>query len=303
MTTICVPTADAAERLEALPGVEVVVWDGDGDPPSALERVEFLVPGYPASRISDEALAQMGKLQVIQLLSAGVEPWLQRVPAGAVLCSGRGVHGSSTAELAVAGVLNLLRQLPEFIVQQAKHEWTPHRSDDLDGRRVLILGAGDIGARVGAALGVFGAEVTLVGRSARAGVSGIDELPALLPQAQIVVLALPSTPDTRGLVDRAFLASLPDGAILANVARGSIVDTDALLAELSARRLYAYLDVTDPEPLPSDHPLWDAPNLLITPHVGGGTLNWFRRGYPLLREQLERYLAGEPLRNVVTDGF
>jgi phosphoglycerate dehydrogenase-like enzyme len=303
MTTICVPSEEEAQLVGRRDGLEVLVWDGEGEPPAGVERIEFLVPNYPASKISDDALGRMGALRVVQLLSAGVEPWLGRVPAGAVLCSGRGVHGASTAELAVAGAVSLLRRLPEFAAHQAEHQWVKHRTDDFDGRRVLILGAGDIGTRVATALGAFGAEVTLVGRTARAGVAAIDELPGLLPDAQVVVLALPATPETHRLVDAKFLAALPDQAILVNVARGTVVDTAALLTELTARRLHAFLDVTDPEPLPSDHPLWSAPNLIITPHVGGGTLDWMRRGYRLVREQLQRYEAGEPLQNVVADGF
>jgi phosphoglycerate dehydrogenase-like enzyme len=149
------------------------------------------------------------------------------------------------------------------------------------------------------ALAVFGAQPIFVARSARDGVHGIDELDRLLPNADIVLVAVPQTAETVGLVDAGFLAALPDGAIIANVARGSIVRTDALLAEVQAGRLRAFLDVTDPEPLPADHPLWHVPNVVITPHVGGGTHGWERRGYRLVREQVERYVTGEPLHNVV----
>jgi phosphoglycerate dehydrogenase-like enzyme len=168
---------------------------------------------------------------------------------------------------------------------------------------VLVLGAGDIGRRVATALAAFDAEVTLVARTAREDVRAIADLPALLPEQDAVVLALPNTPETRGLVSGQFLAALPDGAVLVNVARGAIVDTDALLAELRRERLHAFLDVTDPEPLPPDHPLWDAPNLLLTPHVGGGTTGWQRRAYALVRAQLERYVAGEELANRVERGY
>jgi phosphoglycerate dehydrogenase-like enzyme len=176
-------------------------------------------------------------------------------------------------------------------------------TDGLDGARVLVLGVGDIGARVIQIARILDAEVTAVARSARPGVSTLAELPELLPTHQVVVIALPHTPQTERMVDVGFLAAMPDNAVLVNIARGAIVDTDALLAELAARRLRAFLDVTDPEPLPPDHPLWDAPNLLLTPHVGGGTRGWERRGYRLVRAQLERYRAGEPLVNSVTDGY
>jgi phosphoglycerate dehydrogenase-like enzyme len=131
----------------------------------------------------------------------------------------------------------------------------------------------------------------------------VSELPGLLPAADIVVLVVPLTPETTGLVDAAFLAALPDGALLVNAARGPVVDTDALVAELSSRRLHAALDVTDPEPPPDDHPLWTAPNLLLTPHVGGNVRGFPGRAYRLVREQILRYAAGEPLLNVVHDGY
>jgi phosphoglycerate dehydrogenase-like enzyme len=245
----------------------------------------------------------MPRLRLVQLLSAGVEPWPSLIPPGVTLCNGRGVHGASTAELAVAGVLSALRRLPEFREQQHAHRWHRMSSDGLDGRRVLVVGAGDIGARIAAAMRPLGADVTLVARHAREGVRPVLDLPELLPSADVVVIAVPRTSETERLVDAAFLAALPDGALLANVARGEVVDTAALLAELSAGRLRAFLDVTSPEPLPPDHPLWEAPNVVITPHVGGGTRGWQARAYRLVREQLLRDRAGEPLANVVTDGY
>jgi phosphoglycerate dehydrogenase-like enzyme len=164
---------------------------------------------------------------------------------------------------------------------------------------VLILGAGDIGARIATAVRPFDAVPTLVGRRTRDGVIGMDGVPALLSRQHAVVVALPATSQTRGLVDADFLAALPDGAVVANVARGPIVDTAALLAETRSGRLRAYLDVTDPEPLPPEHPLWSLPNVLITPHVGGGAQRWQERAYALVGQQVYRYLRGEALVNVV----
>jgi phosphoglycerate dehydrogenase-like enzyme len=304
VTVVSLPTPDAREYVGELPdGVEVVVWDGYDDPPPGADRIEFFVGRYDVPPPPAEALAALPNLKVIQLLSAGVEPWLPVVPAGVPLHNGRGIHGASTAELAVAGTLAMLRELPHFERQQAQHEWAPQLTDGLDGKRVLVLGAGDIGARVAVVARALDAEVTAVARSARPGVRTLAELPELLPAHDVVVVALPHTPQTSRLVDAKFLAGMPDNALLVNIARGAIVDTDALLAELSGRRLRAFLDVTDPEPLPADHPLWDAPNLLLTPHVGGGTRGWQRRGYRLVGAQLERYVAGDPLTNAVTAGY
>ena len=298
------PTPDAREHLgDVASAVDLLTWDGHGDPPPGAEAIEVFVGRYDAPPPPAAALAGLPRLRVVQLLSAGVEPWLPVVPSGVLLCNGRGIHGASTAELAVAGLLAILRDLPGFEASRRAHEWRPVRTVGVTGRRVLVLGAGDIGRRVAAAVAAFDAEVTMVARSARAGVHALDEVPKLLPRHDVVVLALPDTPQTRGLVDAAFLAALPDGAVLVNVARGAIVDTGALLAELERRRLYAFLDVTDPEPLPADHPLWDAPNLLLTPHVGGGTRGWEARAYELVRAQLARYLAGEELVNRVERGY
>ena len=303
MITACVPSAEVAEALAGLDraaGVDVLVWEERDHPPAGLERVEFLVPPYMAGPLPAEALAGMPRLRVIQLLSAGYDRWQALVPAGVTLCNGRGIHGGSTAELAVGGLIAVLRELPRFHDQQRAGHWDAHRTDGLDGKRVLVLGAGDIGARVATAVEAFGARATLVARTARPGVQTLDAVPGLLPAHEVVVVALPHTPQTERLVDARFLALMPDGACLVNVARGAIVDTEALLAELGARRLSAFLDVTDPEPLPDGHPLWQAPNLLLTPHVGGGTRGWQERAYRLVRAQLERFAAGEPLANVVS---
>jgi phosphoglycerate dehydrogenase-like enzyme len=303
---LCLPS-DLSDLLDAEPlrDVQAIVWDGAVPAPDGVANTEFWVPGYMSSDTSrrDTALAAMPGVKVIQLLSAGVEPWLPVVPPGATLCSGRGIHGVTTAELAVAGLLAMVRQLPRFLEQQAHGEWRRADTQSLAGRRVLIVGAGDIGEHVAAAVRVFDAEVSFVARTARDGVHSLDELPELLPRHDVVVIAVPLTDGTRGLVDAAFLAALPDGAIVVNVARGAIVVTDALVAELQSGRLRACLDVTDPEPLPAGHPLWSAPNVLITPHVGGGTPGWQVRARRLVRAQVERYLAGQPLVNVVENGY
>jgi phosphoglycerate dehydrogenase-like enzyme len=304
VTIASVPTPDAVELLGDLPPeIHLVVWDGHSARPDGADGIEFFVGRYGVPPPPPEALAGLPRLRVVQLVSAGVEPWLPLVPPGVQLCNGRGVHGASTAELAVAGMLASLRELPRFERSRQAHRWEPAVTAGLTGRRVLVVGAGDIGRRIAAAAEVFDATTTLVGRTARDGVHGLAELPALLPEHEVVAIAVPHTPDTDRLVDAGFLAAMPDGALLVNIARGAIVDTPALLAELTAGRLHAFLDVTDPEPLPADHPLWDAPNLLLTPHVGGGTRGWERRAYGLVRDQLLRFVSGESLANRVEHGY
>jgi phosphoglycerate dehydrogenase-like enzyme len=300
VTTVCLPDDRWRQLLVELPvGVTAVTWDGTGAAPDGLRDVEFLVPPYGSGAFDATQLAGMPKLQVIQLLSAGAEPWLSVRPPGVTLCNARGVHGASTAELAVAGMSSVLRELPAMYAAQREGRWAPRDTDALVEKRVLVLGAGDIGSRIATAVVAFGAQATTVARTARDGVHSMTELPALLPEHDVVAVAVPHTDETHHLVDAAFLAALPDGALVVNVARGAIVDTAALLAELTAGRLHAFLDVTDPEPLPPDHPLWDAPNLLLTPHVGGGTREWQRRGHQLVRDQLVRHVRGDALQNVV----
>ncbi len=185
-------------------------------------------------------------------------------------------------------------------------DWSYRRhapTDELAGKRVLIIGAGAIGAALAARLTPFEVELTMVARTARDGVYGVADLPDLLPHADVVVLLVPLTAQTTGLVDAAFLARMPDGALLVNGARGPVVDTDALTAELASGRLGAAVDVTDPEPLPADHPLWTMPNFLLTPHVAGSVRGLLPRAYALVGAQLRRYLAGEPLENQVRDGY
>ena len=302
--TVSMPTRDDLESLGGVPdGVEVLVWNGHGERPDGAERIRLFVGQYNTAPPAKDVLGALPDLEVIQLTSAGVEPWLPVVPEGVQLCNGRGIHGGSSAELAFAGLLAILRDLPAYHRGQVKHAWDRWQTESLDGKRVMVIGAGDVGDRIAAASRVFGAETTMVARTARDGIRALEEIPALLPDHDIVALALPLTDDSRGMVDERFLAAMPDGAVLLNIARGAIVDTDALVAELTSGRLRAFLDVTDPEPLPADHPLWDAPNLVLTPHVGGGTKGWERRASRLIRRQVERLRDGEALENLVTQGY
>ena len=302
MTVICVPGDEAAELIGPLPGgLEIVTWNARTPAPPG---VEFWVPGYPADPAGrDAALEQLPDLRVVQLVSAGAERWIGRVPPGVILCDGRGLHGGSTAEWVLTAILSVLREFPRFVRAADARRWDPATTDELAGKRVLVVGAGDLGENVARRVRAFEAEPTLVARSPREGIHGADALPALLPDADVVVLVVPLTAQTRGLVDARFLAAMPDGALLVNAARGPVVATDALVAELRSRRLRAALDVVDPEPPPPDHPIWDVPNLLLTPHVGGGVRGFPARAYRLVREQILRYVAGEPLINVVTGDY
>ena len=297
---------EGRKLLGALPaGVEVEVCADAVTLPSDPAEVRFWVP--PFSQAAG-LLPKLTGLRVVQLLSAGADKWAGQVPAGVELCDARGVHDASVAEWVLGAAIGSLRQFPAFARAQERHEWAPDAytpTSELTGKRVLIVGAGSIGRAVERRLAPFDVTVTRVARTARPerDVHGVGELPGLLPQAEIVVLLVPLTEQTRGLVDEGFLAALPDGGLLVNAARGPIVETAALLAEVTSGRISAALDVTDPEPLPADHPLWAQPGVFITPHVGGAVTGLLPRAYRLVGEQLRRFAAGEPLVNRVVDGY
>jgi phosphoglycerate dehydrogenase-like enzyme len=276
--------------------------EGD-EVPSSADEVELYVPPYRFRRSDAEVIARMPRLRVVQTLTAGVEHVRPFVPEGVTLCNGRGIHDASTAELTLTLVLASLRGVPDFVRAQDRGSWEPVTAPSLADRTVLIVGHGSVGRAIERRLEGFEVDVLRVARHAREGVHAFDELPSLLPRADVVVLIVPLTDETRGLVDRDFIARMRRGALLVNVARGPVVETDALLEALQERRIAAALDVTDPEPLPADHPLWAAPNLLVSPHVGGATSAMWPRAHRLVREQLERFAADQPLTNVMDGAY
>jgi phosphoglycerate dehydrogenase-like enzyme len=299
MARALIPSELVAGLQDRLPdGVGLETYDGLGPPPD-LGHVEFYVPPYMAGDEVYRLIPRMPALRVVQTLTAGVELVLPFLPDGVTLCNAKGVHDASTAELAITLTLASLGGLPAFIHAQDAHDWRPVQRGALADRTVLIVGYGAIGAAIDRRLEGFEADVRRVARRARDGVSGMDELPALLPSADVVIIIVPLTDGTRGLVDADFLTRMKPGSLLVNVSRGPVVDTAALLAELTSGRLRAALDVTDPEPLPPDHPLWRAPGLLLTPHVGGNTTALLPRAVRLVGAQLHRYAAGEPLVNII----
>ncbi|MEU3709539.1 2-hydroxyacid dehydrogenase [Streptomyces catenulae] len=297
------------EEIDGLPtGLNYVHWDaGPEYPADPAHCVFYAVPYMKDVAVSLRPLARMSGLRVVQTLTAGVEhilPALGQLPPGTRLCNARGLHDASTAELALTLILAALRGVPDFVRAQDAEEWRPVFRPALADRTVLIVGYGSIGSAIEDRLTPFEcARVTRLARTARETVRGpvhpLSALGDLLPDADVVVLATPLTDATRGLVGRDFLARMKDGALLVNVARGKVVDTAALLTEVTSGRLRAALDVTDPEPLPAAHPLWRAPGVLITPHVGGPSSAFLPRAKRLLRDQLTLFAAGRPLRNTV----
>ncbi|MGI3225417.1 2-hydroxyacid dehydrogenase [Streptomyces sp. GTA36] len=297
------------DELDGLPdGPNYLYWNGEQDYPADPADCSFyVVPYMKGGDVSVRPLAEMTSVQVVQTLSAGidhVQPGLQLLPGGVQLCNARGVHDASTAELTLTLILSSLRGIPDFVRGQDSEEWRSGFRPALADKSVLIVGYGAVGSAIEDRLVPFElARVARVARSARETARGpvhpITALPELLPEADVVVLITPLTEQTKGLAGAEFLARMKDGALLVNVSRGGVVDTKALLAELESGRIMAALDVTDPEPLPPGHPLWHAPGLLISPHVGGPTSAFFPRAKRLLGDQLNRFVNRESLRNVV----
>jgi phosphoglycerate dehydrogenase-like enzyme len=300
-----VPGEDVAAGMTGLPDteVEIVSVDDGSLPPASVADVEFYVPSFSPTNAAGEVMRLTKRLRVVQTLTAGVDKFQPYMPDGAVLCNARGAHDASTAEWVLAAMLGVLRDLPLFAREQAARRWTYQLTDQLAEKTVLIVGYGAIGAAVEQRLAGFEVDVLRVARGPRPGVAGLDELPALLPAADVVVLLVPFTPETKGMADAAFLSRMKDGALLVNGARGAVVDTAALTAEVASGRLRAAVDVTDPEPLPPSHELWTLPGVFITPHVAASTPVSMRRVVRLVREQAEAYLRGDPLRNVITGTY
>jgi phosphoglycerate dehydrogenase-like enzyme len=287
--------------------------------PQRRINIEFWIsPVSP--RDTAQALPHLEGLKVVQSLYAGVDWLLQMLPPGLTLCDAQGLHNIPTAEWTVAAILAALKHFPFYFDLQRAGAWKRRREADqhyramypdapsslppvlqeeLYGKRVMIVGYGSIGRSIEERLLPFGVDIIRVARSARDGVEGVANLIDLLPGADVVVLIVPLTPETTGMIGHRELAAMKQGALLVNAARGPVVQTDALLTALESRRIRAVADVTDPEPLPEGHPLWSAPNLFITPHVAASSGMFLPRAIDFAAGQIARYMRGEPLLNVV----
>lgn len=298
---VSLPGAALREALGPVPdGVRLVEWDMRG--PAPLAHIDIAVPPYMGATPLLANLAGT-TTRLVQSQSIGYDGVGEALPPGHAYANAASVHETSTAELALAMILSSQRGIPGFVRAAGQGRWAPSRHASLADRTVLVVGYGGVGQAVEARLAPFEVEVVRVAsapRTAEGGpVHGVDELPELLPGADIVVLTVPLTESTAGMVDDAFLSAMPDGALLVNVARGAVADTDALLEHARSGRLRLALDVTEPEPLPAGHELFALPNVLITPHVGGASSAMMPRMGRLLAEQIGRMLRGEEPRNVV----
>jgi phosphoglycerate dehydrogenase-like enzyme len=301
--TVVVSLPHIPERVHfgELPANVDVRWvPPEPEPIPDLAEVDFIVP-FDRTRepLLDLLAGPPGRLRVIQTLSAGVDWLIGRVPEHVIVCNARGVYDAPLAEWVVGAILAMQRGLVQARDAQARRAWETIEPAELLGRRVVILGLGSIGTAISDRLRPFGVEVIGVGRTARDGVRGLADLDEVLRDAEILVDILPLTGETGGLLDARRLGLLPDGALVVNAGRGSTIDAAALVAELRAGRIRAALDVTDPEPLPPDHPLWGLPNVLISPHMAGDSPSSTIRSFELAGDQIRRFAAGEPLINVV----
>jgi phosphoglycerate dehydrogenase-like enzyme len=298
---VTVPTSQLASDLGPLPeGVELIVWDLET--PAPRDEIDLVVPPYMKSSSVLGAVRGV-RVGLVQSQSIGYEGVADVLPDGMRYANATTVHETSTAELAVGLTLAAQRRLERFAVDTANGRWAPLFAESLADRRVLLLGYGGVGKAIEARLSGFEVELTAVASRARVEdgmpVHGVDELPELLPRAEIVIVSLPGGEATRHIVDDAFLSALPDGALVVNVGRGPLIDTDALVDHVRRGRIRAALDVTDPEPLPEGHPLWGLDGVLISPHVGGASSAMRPRIAKLVRRQIEHLLAGEEPENVV----
>lgn len=293
------------------------------DEPNGPIEVEFWIVPYMSKTVA-RVLPFMRGVKVLQALSAGIDAIVDHIPAGAILCDGQGIHDIPVAEWVVAAIFASIKFFPLYEDIRRSEQWgrrteaddtyqtlhpdekkpvVPVFGEDLAGKHILIVGYGAIGKAIEDRLQPFGVTFTRVSRRKREGIHGIEELDGLLPDADIVIVIVPLTKATEHMFDVSRLAKLKQAALLVNAARGPVVETDALVAALQSGRIRAALDVTDPEPLPQGHPLWQAPNLFLTPHVAGGSPRFLERAFTLAGQQITRYQKGEPLVNLVTEGY
>ena len=298
---VCLPDMPELAHIGDLPAnVEVRLVSPEPAPLPDLAEVDLVVPLQRIRTALLDALAgPPGRLRVIQTLSAGVDWLAGRVPAHVMVCNARGVYDGPLAEWVVGAILAMQRGLMLARDAQARHEWDEIEPPELAGRRVVILGYGSIGTAIADRLRPFGVDLIGVARTERAGTRGLADLDEVLRDAEILVNILPLTGETTGLLDARRLGLLPDGALVVNAGRGRTVETFALLEELRAGRLRAAVDVHEVEPLPAAHPLWDLPNVLVSPHMAGESPATTIRAFELAGDQVRRFARGEPLINEV----
>jgi len=269
---------------------------------SDLSAITFYVPQYMSGRDSLEVSKKMPSLQYLQVPNAGFDDAIAYLREGVVLCNARGVHNASTAELGVGLAITARRGFADFAKAQQQGNWLHTQYTSLNDSNIAIIGAGSISQTLQNYLAPYDVTITIYSRSGANESKLMTELDKDLPSFDIVFLIMPLNDESRNMFDARRLSLMKDGALIVNIARGAVINTDALVAELNSGRLYAALDVTDPEPLPKGHSLWSAKNCIISPHVGGDSTAFISRGKRLIEEQLIRLSQGKEPINIVARG-
>jgi phosphoglycerate dehydrogenase-like enzyme len=296
---VLVPDQQGLFALENYPHLRGILYVAGREPTLEQQQATVVVVGLGDVDQEVAFFRSLPRLRLIQTLNAGFDQWIDRLPPNVGLSNARGAHGRSTAEWVAAVLLAHYRDLTRFAQSQTKKIWDHRITDSPAGKRVAVLGAGDIASHIRRMLEAFDCRLVLVGRGRRDGVLSMEDFRAAQAEQDAIVLAVPVTSETRGLVDAGFLAAMKDGSVLINPGRGALVVTDALLAETRTGRLHAIVDVTDPEPLPPDHPLWTCPGVTITPHVAGATVGVLGRGWETAARQIDQFARGETPTNLV----
>jgi phosphoglycerate dehydrogenase-like enzyme len=300
---VLVPYKDITQVQSLDLPAPVLFYDGHGVLPANPDSVEFWAMPHPPPRASLSALREARNLKVLQLTSSGFDHVLPFLHSNVTLCNAPGLRAEATAEAGMCLILASLNDVATWVIQKQQRLWNwPAPREGIAGKRVLLIGFGAIGQALSRMLSGFGTEIIPLARRPRSGVAGSDELPGLIPEADIVVLAVPLTSATRHLIDAEKLSLMKAESLIVNISRGEVLDTDALVEELRRGRIRAALDVTDPEPLPEDHPLWGFPNALISPHIGGHIKDFEEKASRFIVQQLRRYYSGERLECVVETG-
>lgn len=297
---LSLPDDRTQARFTGLQDVEMVVWDFASPLPGG-GPIDLAVRPYVLQ--GDLALLDAERVRAVQSQTLGYDDAIGNVPDGITWCNAVGVHEGPTAEIAVGLLIAALRGFDEFARAMPEGRWVRAWHHGLLGSRILLLGYGGIGTEIHARLNGFGVDLVRVARTARqdehGDVHGVDELPSLLPSVDAVVVAVPYGPETHHLVDDAFITAMRPGALVVNVSRGKVADTDALARQAATGHIRIASDVWDPEPVPPDHPLWTTPGVFVSPHVGGAVITMHDRVEALVREQIARLQSGRPLVNVV----
>lgn len=302
--TVSFPTAELLEAVGEFPkNLKPVIWDLESDPDSPLEEIDIAIFPYMADPAFLKNVRKAPNVKIVQTQTTGYDGMVEMIGDRADICTASGVHAAATAEIALGLAIASLRGFPTSVRDQENSRWNPLQWPGLADRTVGLVGVGGIGEEIRKRLEPFEVNLLRFGSTARTDSHGevlsTEQLKDYAGQIEVLILIVPLNDSTHHLVDANLMSLLPDGATIVNVARGPVVDTDALVAEVASGRLNVASDVFDPEPLPADHPLWQYPNALITPHNGGNTKAFFPRMVKLLKRQLQAWSLSEDGENLV----